>query len=166
MRFLCVASAAHFFISGDNMSTAFLCGNIDENYFKSVDITNFINIIKSIIEENNIEKIYHCKRTFFDVKLCGIVSFLKPDIEIIELRDIHKKDNDYRLRQSNNAYLPFCPFETEIENSKLYQTLYDYATENSEILITYSKFDDDISQQIIKKAEERGKKVINIAEMI
>ena len=162
-----MASAAHFFIIGDNMSTAFLCGYIEEGFHSSFDLVAFINTVKRIVEENEIKKIYHCKRNFFDVKICEYVKlFGFENVEIIELRDIHKKDNDYRLRQSDHAYIPFCPFETEIENSKLYQTLYDYAIENSEILITYSKFDDDISQQIIKKTEEKGKKVINIAEMI
>ena len=149
------------------MSTAFLCGYIDEGFHSRFDLVAFINTVKSIIEENGIKKIYHCKRNFFDVKVCEYVKFFDFDnVEIIELRDIHKKDNDYRLRQSDYAYAPFCPFENEIENSKLYQTLYDYAIENSEILITYSKFDDDISQQIIKKTEKKGRKVINIADII
>ena len=67
LRFLCVASAAHFFISGDNMSTAFLCGFIDKDYFSHFDIIGFFDIVKKIIEENNIDKIYHCRRTFFDI---------------------------------------------------------------------------------------------------
>ena len=156
-----------FLISGDNMSTAFLCGYIEEGFHSRFDLVVFINTVKSIIEENDISKIYHCKRNFFDVKICEYVKLFGFDnVEIIELRDIHKKDNDYRLRQSGYAYIPFCPFEKEIENSKLYQTLYDYAIENSDILITYSKFDDDISQQIIKRMLEKGKKVFNIAEMM
>jgi hypothetical protein len=148
------------------MSTAFLCGYIDEGFFSHVDITDFINVVKSIIEENDIKKIYHCKRTYFDVKFCDIISFLKFDIEIIELRDIHKNDLEYRTRQYKGAYKIFCPFEKEIENEKLYQTLYDYATENSDCLIAYSKFDDDISKRIIKKAADKGKAVFNIAEII
>ena len=149
------------------MSTAFLCGYIEEDYFSHYNITKFISIVKSIIEENNIDKIYHCKRTYFDVKFCDMVKVLKFDgIEIIELRDIHKKDSDYIFKQHNRAYKPFCPFENEIENNRLYQTLYDWAIDNSDCLITYSKFDDDISQRIIKKTSAKGKKVINIAELI
>jgi hypothetical protein len=147
------------------MNTAFLCGNIDEGFFSHIDITKFMNIVKSIIEENNIERIYHCKRTFFDVKFCDIVDFLKLDIEIIELRDIHKNDLEYRTRQNIRVYRIFCPFEKEIENDKLYQTLYDYALNNSDCLIAYSKFDDDISNQIIKIAAEKGKTVFNIADL-
>ena len=143
------------------MSTAFLCGYIEENFHNDFDLIRFINTVKRIIEENNIEKIYHCKRNFFDIKICDYVSYLcSDDIEIIELRDIHKKDSDYRFRQYNRAYRTFCPFEKEIENSKLYRTLYDWAIDNSDILITYSKFDDDISQQIIKRMLEKGKKVL------
>jgi hypothetical protein len=73
---------------------------------------------------------------------------------------------EYRTRQYKGAYKIFCPFEKEIENEKLYQTLYDYATENSDCLIAYSKFDDDISNQIIKIAADKGKAVFNIAEII
>ena len=148
------------------MSTAFLCGNIDEEFFSRYNITGFINIVKSIIEENGIERIYHCKRTFFDIKLCSIISFFNPEIEIIELRDIHKNDFEYCLKNNRGLYKILCPFKNEIENSKLYQTLYDYAIESSDILIAYSKFDDDISHQIIKKANEKGKTVINVAKLI
>ena len=155
-----------FLISGDNMSTAFLCGNIEEDYFSHYDVTKFINIINSIIDENGITKIYHCRRTFFDTKICELLWFFRKDIEIVEIRDIHKNDFDYKTRQNNRAYMFICPFETEIENSKLYQTLYDYAIDNSNILIAYSKFDDDISKQIIRRANEKRKTVINIAEMI
>ena len=150
---------------GENMSAAFLCGNIDEEYLKQIDITALINTVKSIIEENAIDRIYHCKRTFFDVKVCNIINFLNYDIEIIELRDIHKKDAEYRLKQNRGAYKILCPFDKEIENGKLYQTLYDFAIDNSEILIAYSKFDDDISKFVIESAEEKGKTVFNIAEM-
>ena len=149
------------------MSTAFLCGFIDEDYFSHYDITSFIEIVKSIIEENDIDKIYHCRRTNFDIKFCEIISFLRlDDIEIIELRDIYKNDFEYRYKQRKGAYKIFCPFEKEIDNSVLYKTLYDWAIENSDILIAYSKFDDDISKQIIKKAKDKGKQVINVAEMI
>ena len=166
VHFSCVASAAHFFyLCGDNMSAVFLCGNIDEEYLKKTDITALINIVKSIIEENKINRIYHCKRTAFDIKICDVISFLNPDIEIIELRDIHKKDAEYRLKQNMGAYRILCPFEEEIENGKLYQTLYDFAMDNSEILIAYSKFDDDISKFVIESTEEKGKTVFNIAEM-
>lgn len=166
MRFLCVASAAHFFILGDNMSTAFLCGFIDEDYFNHYDITRFIEIVKSIIEENKIDKIYHCRRTYFDIKFCEIISFLRfDDIEIIELRDIYKNDFEYRYKQLKNAFRVYCPFKEEIDNSVLYKTLYDWAIENSDILITYSKFDDDISKQIIERAKEKEKQVFNIADM-
>ena len=149
------------------MSTAFLCGFIDEDYFSHYDIRRFIEIVKSIIEENSIDKIYHCKRTNFDIKFCEIISFLRfDDIEIIEIRDIYKKDFEYHYKQRKGAYKIFCPFEKEIDNSVLYITLYDWAIENSDILIAYSKFDDDISKQIIKKTEAKGKQVINVAEMI
>ena len=149
------------------MSTAFLCGFIDEDYFSHYDITSFIEIVKSIIEENSIDKIYHCRRTNFDIKFCEIISFLRfDDIEIIELRDINKNDFEYHYKQRKGAYKIFCPFEKEIDNSVLYKTLYNWAIENSKILIAYSKYDDDISQQIIEKAKEKGKKVFNIANMI
>ena len=149
------------------MSTAFLCGKIEEDYLKQIDIIKFINIVKCIIEENNIDKIYHCKRTAFDVKICDIISYLRFDnIEIIELMDIHKNDTEYRVKQPKGVYKIFCPFKEEIDDSVLYQTLYNYAMDNSDILIAYSKYDDDISQQIIEKAKEKGKKVFNIANMI
>ena len=148
------------------MSTAFLCGNIDEGFLSSIDITEFINTVKSIIEENKIDRIYHCRRTAFDIKFCEIISFINPDVEIIELRDIHKRDTEYKLKQHSGAYKILCPFEKEIANEKLYQTLYDFATENSDCLIAYSKFDDDISSLIIKRAYENGKVVFNVAEMI
>ena len=149
------------------MSTAFLCGFIDEDFFSHYDITKFIAIVKSIIEENSIDKIYHCKRTYFDIRFCDMVKFLEFDnIEILELRDIYKDDFEYRHKQRKTAYRIIYPFDNEIDNSVLYQTLYDWAIENSDILIAYSKFDDDISRQIIKKANEKGIKVINVAEMI
>ncbi|MBQ9531983.1 MAG: hypothetical protein IJR70_07915 [Eubacterium sp.] len=148
------------------MSTAFLCGFIDEDYFNHYDITRFIEIVKSIIEENKIDKIYHCRRTYFDIKFCEIISFLRfDDIEIIELRDIYKNDFEYRYKQLKNAFRVYCPFKEEIDNSVLYKTLYDWAIENSDILITYSKFDDDISKQIIERAKEKEKQVFNIADM-
>ena len=146
--------------------TAFLCGNIEQDFFYHFDITEFINNIRRIIEDNNIKKIYHCKRTYFDVKFCDLVRFLKFDIEIVQLCDIYKDDKEYRTRQNKGAYKILCPFEKEIENEKLYQTLYDFAIENSDCLIAYSKFDDDISNQIIKKAAEKGKAVFNIADLI
>jgi len=146
--------------------TAFLCGRIDEKYLKQIDITKLINIIKSIVEENNIFRIYHCKRTAFDVKICDIIGYLRFDnIEIIELSDIHKKDTEYRVKQPKGVYKIFCPFKEEIDDSVLYKTLYNYAMDNSDILIAYSKYDDDISQQIIEKAKEKGKKIINIAKL-
>ena len=149
------------------MSTAFLCGYIEEGFHKHFDLVGFINVVKTIIKENNIEKIYHCNRTYFDTKFCDLVSFWGFDsVEIIELKDIYKKDYDYRLRNNKRADMIFCPFEEEIDNSVLYKTFYDWAIDNSDILITYSKFDDDISQRIIKKTSAKGKKVINIAEML
>ena len=148
------------------MSTAFLCGCIEEGFHNEFDITGFISTVKRIIEENDIKRIYHCKRNYFDIKLCDYICFAASDVEIIELRDIHKKDSDYLFRQHNRAYKTFCPFEKEIENGKLYQTLYDWAINNSDILITYSKFDDDISKTVINKTVKKGKTVFNIAKMI
>ena len=149
------------------MSTALLCGFIDEDFFSHYDITKFIDIVKTVIEENKIDKIYHCKRTYFDIRFCDMVKFLKyDDIEIFEIRDIYKNDFEYRNKQRKGAYKIIYPFENEIDNSVLYQTLYDWAIENSDILIAYSKFDDDISNQIIKKATEKGMLIINVADRI
>ncbi len=149
------------------MSTAFICGNIAEDSNNLLHSSEFAQVVRSIVLKNGIDRVFITKRNNFDLRI--YVSLLTntetKKVEIIELADTNKLNIVYYgRRDSGLRFKTICPFEHEVENKFLYRKLYDYAIENSDYMLTFIDFDDDISTYIAQEAEKRGVKVLNLAD--
>ena len=150
------------------MSTAFLCGSIPPAAFQRMKIRDLNRIVKSIIDENGIDRIYLTKRNDFDIDFyISMQASNIKNVEMVLLADLKNFDTEYRKTIFEGIeFKAFCPFEEPLNKNQLFISLYDYAIDNSDYMITYLKYDDDISAGIAKKAKDKGLKVLNIAEYL
>ena len=151
------------------MSTAFICGYMPKELCLKVRMAQINRRVCSFISDNNIDRIFMCKRTDFDLSIfMGLVANHLLDfnnIEIIELVDGYKMDFEYRMMYADAVkFKRLCPFDKELDNKVLYKSLYDYAIEHSDFMITYARYDNDISLQVMERAKEKGLKIYNIAD--
>lgn len=165
MRFLRTAPAVRFFYGSESMSSAFVCGNINEINKHYLHTTKTRKVIADYIKENHIDTIYLCKRNDFDYSIfvATIMEYLQ--VHFITLVDGHKTEYEYRTRLTEGVHFEeLSPFEEEIDNQLLFQTLYRYAMEHCEYMITCVQYDDDLSALMMKQAMEQGVSVLNLAD--
>ena len=147
------------------MSTAFLCGNLSEFALNTLG-TQFIEAVKKTIEEYSIDKVFLVRKNDFEYRffVLSVMSHIE-NVEFVEIIDKNKKDIEYREKMDKGVqFEKIAPFEKEINNKCFYRTLYNYAMENSDYMITFNDFDEDISAVIAERAEEKGLKVINMKD--
>lgn len=149
------------------MSAAFLCGNFSAGLTHFITICDIGKIVKEYIKNEKIDKIYLTNRNQFDSMVYESIAFRRiENIEFVLLRDKRNSDIDYikNIQSTGVVLKSYCPFDKRIDNDKLYETIYNYAIENSEYMITYLKYDDDISKHIAERAEKKNIKILNIAD--
>ena len=150
------------------MSTAFLCGEMRPAAFELIRLWEYNAMIKSIVKKYNIDTVYITKRNDFDLEfyVSLVEERMADQVKIINLVDSNNYEIEYNKTLYNGiSFKRFCPFNEGIENRCLYRTLYNYAIENSDYMITYLKYDDDISCYVAEEAEKKGVEIINIADM-
>ena len=147
------------------MSTAFLCGNLSEYAIDTLG-TQLQEAVKKTIEKYNIDKVFLVRKNDFDYRfyVLSVMSHIE-NVEFVEITDKNKTDIEYyEIMNKGVSFKEIAPFEKEINNKCFYRTLYDYAIENSDYMITFYDFDDDISAVIEERAEAKGLKVINMKD--
>ena len=142
--------------------TAFICGSINDWFLKNTDFSKIQNIVISIIQKNNIDKIFFCKRNSFDDLFFSVFSTGTIEkIDVILLSDIYKAQC-----YSFPNIKTLCPYNNAIDNQHLYRTLYSFAIKKSDFMITGYKTDDDISAFIKEQAEQNNIRIIDFYSYI